>query len=199
VIVPFRQEHVIDVARLHCATLTGLLSELGITAAEAFYSGCARSALPTAMVCANNGLLQGFVLGSVHPGKLTCEVLRQNPAGVLASLGLGILRRPSSLRSLLQGFRGPDEGSYDRGMPELTYLAVAIDQRASGIGRQLVEAFTEHMRNAGVEAYELSVDEDNKAAISFYERLGFVLSGRYQQFGLPHLRYRLETSAPTAD
>ena len=40
-----------------------------------------------------------------------------------------------------------------------------------------------YFREAGVVEYELSVDDDNTAAIAFYEKLGFALVGRYAEFG----------------
>jgi ribosomal protein S18 acetylase RimI-like enzyme len=97
----------------------------------------------------------------------------------------------------VKSFRGPDDGAYDPQVPELTYLATAEHHRGSGIGRQLVDAFDTAMRERGAPAFELSVDEDNQAAIAFYERLGFRLSGKYREFGIVHRRYRRELNPPT--
>lgn len=184
-------QHVKAVSALHCATLTGLLSRLGKPAAEAFYTGCLRSNLAVGLVYVEEGNVRGFVLGSPHPGALRSDVLRRNPLGTIISLGEGMLARPSSMRWLLNSFRGPDEGNFDASAPELIYLAVDAGSRGSGAGKQLVEAFDEKMRAAEVEAYELSVDEGNAPAIAFYERLGFQLAGRYEEFGIYHRRYRL--------
>jgi ribosomal protein S18 acetylase RimI-like enzyme len=185
------KEHVREVARLHRTNLTGLLTRLGIPAITAFYAGCVRTSLAIGFVYLERGLVRGFVLGSLRPADLKQEALRKNPFDTLAGICLGIIRRPSSLVFLLKSFRGPDEGAYDDDAPELTYVAVSSDNRGSGIGRQLVDAFTNEMRKSGLGAYELSVDDDNSAAISFYEGLGFVLCGRYREFGLWHRRYRL--------
>ncbi len=187
------EEHVKDVARLHRASLTGLLSALGLPAVTAFYKGCVGTSSAIGFVYLEADTVRGFVLGSAHPDRLKPDALRRNPVGTLAGLCLGIMRRPSSLVWLLKSFRGPDRRDYDRSAAELTYLAVSGESRGEGIGRQLVDDFTDEMRNSGVEAYELSVDEDNQAAISFYEHLGFALSGSYREFGVMHRRYRLET------
>jgi ribosomal protein S18 acetylase RimI-like enzyme len=193
------EEHVKDVARLHLASLTGLLSALGLPAVTAFYTGCVATGSAVGFVYLEAGAVRGFVLGSAHPDRLKPDALRRNPVGTLAGLCLGIMRRPSSLVWLLKSFRWPDQRDYDRGAAELTYLAVSGESRGAGIGRQLVDAFTDEIRNSGVEAYELSVDEDNEAAILFYQRLGFVLSGRYREFGVMHRRYRLELAGRFAD
>ena len=195
-IVPLGPEHVDQVARLHCAALTGLLTELGESAARAFYDGCVRAGSAIGFVYVNEGKVQGFVLGSIRPDTLKRAVVRANPAGTLAGMFLGILRRPAALAWLLKSFKGPDEGSYDPRTPELTYLAVASEGRGSGIGGRLVDAFTRVMRDAGVPAYELSVDDDNERAIAFYEARGFKLIGRYREFGTRHRRYKLQTALP---
>jgi ribosomal protein S18 acetylase RimI-like enzyme len=189
---PVSRKHVVEVAQLHCTTLKGLLSVLGLRAAIAYYTGAVESASTVGFVCSDGDRIRGYVVGSVHPAKLKREVLRHNALGTLTGLFVGILRRPSALNWLLKSFRGPDEGSYDDQAPELTYLAVAANCRSSGVGTQLVEAFTQAMRETGVDAYELSVDEDNEPAIRFYERAGFRRVAYYRDFQGLHRRYRLE-------
>jgi ribosomal protein S18 acetylase RimI-like enzyme len=180
------------VSRLHCASLTGLLSSLGFRATRAFYAGALKTPLAIGFVCTEGGTLLGHVFGSVRPDRLRAEALRANRFQVLAGLCLGVARRPSALRLLLRSGQGPDEGTYDPRQPELTYLAVAPESRGAGIGRQLVAVFSEAMRQAGAQAYELSVDDENHPAIVFYERRGFRLVGRYREFGIVHRRYRFE-------
>jgi ribosomal protein S18 acetylase RimI-like enzyme len=191
-IVRLEREHVNDVARLHRHNLTGLLTNLGLSAIRAFYEGCSKTSSAIGFVYLENGEVRGFVLGSIRPDSLKTEALKANPAGTIAGIILGIAHRPSSLVWLLKSFGGPDEGSYSESVPELTYLAVSSESRGAGVGRQLVQAFTAAMRELGANAYELSVDDDNQQAISFYERLGFKLCGRYREFGISHRRYRLE-------
>ena len=190
-IEPLGSQHLDDVVRLHCASLTGLLSTLGSRATRAFYASALKTPLMVGFVCTDGETLRGHVFGSTRPDRLRADVLRANRLQVLAGLCLGFARRPSALRLILQRGR-PDEGAYDPRQPELTYLAVTSESRGAGIGRQLVAAFGEAMLHAGVPAYELSVDDENHPAIAFYERLGFRLVGRYSEFGIVHRRYRLE-------
>lgn len=191
------KEHVKEVARLHRANLTGLLSRLGLPAIKAFYAGCVKTSSAIGFVYVEDNLVRGFVLGSLHPGGLKNEALAKNPFDTLVGTCLGIIRHPSSLVFLLKSFRGPDEGAYKYDEPELTYIAVSSESRSSGIGTSLIEAFSNEIRKSGITAYELSVDDDNSSAISFYERLGFVLVGRYREFGVLHRRYRLDLDAGT--
>jgi len=197
-IVSLSREHVPAVARLHCAGLRGLLRELGEPAARAYYGGALELEHAVAFVCLEGGAVAGFVAGSIHPDRLKRDVLRANPARVLAGVFTGSLRRPSSLWWLVRSLRGPKAGSYDSRVPELTYLATDEGRRRHGIGRQLVEAFSAAMRARAVAAYELSVDEDNRSACAFYEHLGFRQVGRYQEFGTRHARYRIDLASRPA-
>lgn len=190
-IAPLERGHVRDVARLHCASLTGLLSELGEPAARAFYFGCIGSRSARAFVDIEAGAIRGFVLGSLHPVDLKREVMRRKFFSTFTGLTLGVLRKPLAFVSLMKSLKGPDEGSYDARAAELTYLAVPASGRNAGTGRRLVEAFNGSMRESAVSSYELSVDDDNAGAAIFYEKLGFNLVGHYSEFGVVHRRYRL--------
>lgn len=52
------------------------------------------------------------------------------------------------------------------------YLAVAPDARRKGLGRCLMEAAEEWLRDRGAPKIQLMVRDDNEAAIGFYEALG---------------------------
>ena len=190
-IEPLGPQHIGAVAALHRATLTGLLTELGTPATEAFYAGCVGTPLAIALVDLQESRLRGFVLGSSHPDVLRRDVLRNNPVGIVSALAVAALSRPAAILSLITHVRRADHDSIDLRAPDLTYLAVAPDTRHQGVGGSLVHAFSERIRATGVAAYELSVDDDNTAGIAFYERLGFRLTGRYREFGRPRRRYRL--------
>lgn len=191
-IIPLGLDHVDQVAKLHCATLTGLLTKLGETAARAFYIGCVKTGTAVGFVDLQEGKVRGFVMGSVHPDTLKRAIVKKNPVGMLAGLFLGVLRRPVAAVLLLKSFKGPDEGGYDLQAPELIYLAVSSSFRGGGIGEGLVDRFTQAMREVNISAYELSVDDSNERAIVFYERRGFKQVCLYREFGLLRRRYRFQ-------
>src|SRR5581483_6723290 len=60
---------------------------------------------------------------------------------------------------------------------EIENLVVAEPARRRGTGTALVNAALVRARSAGAEAVTLEVRETNHAALSLYERLGFVPSG----------------------
>ncbi len=180
-------EHFREVGALHCAGLSGLLAELGPAAARAYYRVCVEEPLATTVVAIEGGRVCGFVSGSSAPEELRRVIRRKGALKLAASIAWGALRRPVALRWLVREFFGAGGTPFDRSVPELTYLLVTEKKR--GLGRTLVDAFSAELAARGERRYELSVDEDNSAAIAFYERIGFTRIGKYEEFGRRHFRY----------
>lgn len=59
----------------------------------------------------------------------------------------------------------------------INYLGVAPEWQRGGLGRQLMEAAETRLRAAGCPKINLQVRPDNRAAIAFYERIGFAVEG----------------------
>jgi ribosomal-protein-alanine N-acetyltransferase len=64
---------------------------------------------------------------------------------------------------------------------ELLLLAVAPDYRRHGIGRMLLDHFTDRARDAGASRVHLEVREGNPAVV-MYRQAGFSLSGRRPKY-----------------
>ena len=190
-IVPLSRELVGAVAQLHCRTLKGLLSTLGVRAARAYYMACIESPSAVALVCIEDGMVCGFVLGSTDPATLRAEVLRAAPVRILSAVCLSVAAKPSDAWHIFRHIRGPEKGRYDDRAAELIYLAVSPNARGGGGGERLVDAFTRRMRDAGAGAYELSADDDNALAINFYEKREFQFIALFCQSGVWRRRYRL--------
>ena len=86
----------------------------------------------------------------------------------------------------LPGARADDDGGGGATVarPYLSNLAVDPESRKRGVGRMLVRACEEEVRGWGALEAEpepmrvwLEVSEDNEAAVSFYERLGYTREG----------------------
>src|SRR5690348_4593901 len=60
----------------------------------------------------------------------------------------------------------------------LYYVAASADARGSGIGRQMVQAAEQWLRQRGVVKVQLLVRETNTKVVSFYQRLGFEVTPR---------------------
>ncbi len=65
---------------------------------------------------------------------------------------------------------------------ELENVAVAIDHRRRGLGTRMVSEFLRQARHEKARAIFLEVRESNLAACAFYERRGFEMTGRRQNY-----------------
>lgn len=84
------------------------------------------------------------------------------------------------------GFRA---GSFQA---RLSSIAVAGDQAGKGVGRALLQAAEDIAIQRGARAMRLEVRADNSAGIALYERTGYRLSGRtedYYEDGTAALRF----------
>ncbi len=109
---------------------------------------------------------------------------------------LELARPPSGL--LLVGERGGRIAGYvaafkSGARAELVSLAVGRRHRRSGIGAALIRRALRELARRGVRKVELMVRVDNRAAIRFYQRLGFRRAGSlagYYEDGCDGLRMR---------
>jgi GNAT superfamily N-acetyltransferase len=75
---------------------------------------------------------------------------------------------------------------------ELEDLFVDPDAMRRGVGRLLVEDVVDRARQAGVERVEVT---GNRAALRFYERMGFVADGEVPTLLAPGIRMHLAVSS----
>jgi ribosomal protein S18 acetylase RimI-like enzyme len=59
----------------------------------------------------------------------------------------------------------------------INYLGVAPALQRGGLGRRLMDEAEARLRAAGCPKINLQVRPDNRAAIAFYERIGFAVEG----------------------
>lgn len=59
----------------------------------------------------------------------------------------------------------------------INYLGVAPAWQRGGLGRRLMDEAEARLRAAGCPKINLQVRPDNRAAIAFYERIGFAVEG----------------------
>ena len=59
----------------------------------------------------------------------------------------------------------------------INYLAVEPAEQRGGLGRKLMAEAEQRLRAAGCPKINLQVRPENKAAIAFYERIGFGIEG----------------------
>lgn len=68
--------------------------------------------------------------------------------------------------------------------PDAEILTFAVDpaRRGAGLGRELLSAHLTNLERGGARLVFLEVGEDNAAALKVYERLGFKIIGRRENY-----------------
>ncbi|MGD1859914.1 MAG: GNAT family N-acetyltransferase [Leptolyngbyaceae cyanobacterium] len=84
-----------------------------------------------------------------------------------------------------QQVQGIAAGLIDAENLEIAHLRsiwVVPEYRKSGVGTQLVAAIADWATTKQIKALHLTVTSNNEAAIQFYQRLGFVKTGRIEPY-----------------
>lgn len=98
------------------------------------------------------------------PHKDIARKLRVNPEWFLVAEADGAI-----VGTVMAGYEG------HRGW--INYLGVAPARQRGGLGRRLMDEAGARLRAAGCPKINLQVRPDNRAAIAFYERIGFAVEG----------------------
>jgi ribosomal protein S18 acetylase RimI-like enzyme len=172
-------------AALHRSVMHTLLADLGLPIVTKYYQ-VVRSDLSVIGICAVNSSndLVGWALGSPDPAAVN-KKLRHPLAWFLAQLLQVAVTRPRALSQLVASVFS-SSAPMEHDAIELTYIGVAASAQGKGLGRALLDMFVEESRARSYHSVVLSVEDENKAAISLYEKSGFKVSrsfseGRYQR------------------
>ena len=106
----------------------------------------------------------GLLRPQNDPRKDIARKLKVNPEWFLVAEQAGRI-----VGSVMAGYEG------HRGW--INYLGVDPARQRGGLGRQLMAEAERVLRVAGCPKVNLQVRPENKAAVAFYERLGFVVEG----------------------
>jgi len=179
------QRSIQAIAALHSEGLPELLlSRLGPYFVEAFYRVLRHDGTSLLLVCREGDRPVALAAGGPSVGR-NFRRLTWDPGHFFLHLANAILKRPSLLIQLPASLRS--EQSLPEGFVELTYITVGAGFRGRGLGQQMVEEYCRWWARRGYAGVELSVEEENVAALGLYEKLGFSVmekrqEGRYRRF-----------------
>lgn len=174
-------------AVLHHKVMHTLLSDLGLPVVLRYYQ-IAKTDPNVLGLCARSasGEILGWAMGSPSPDRITAQ-LRSRLTWFMPQMFRVMSTRPGLLwQLLLSVFSTSAQGEIKSGAIELTYIGVASDQQGKGVGKLLLNAFIEASRARSYRSVVLSVEKENRPAISLYELTGFRIirtfsEGRYQR------------------
>jgi ribosomal protein S18 acetylase RimI-like enzyme len=163
-----------SLALLHQSVMHTLLTDLGLPFILRYYRSARtdESVIGYCLISLSGDVL-GWVVGSPDPIALNGRL--RAPARWFAGQILRLaITRPSVLWQLLVSVSSSSKQMATEGSLELTYLGTAAHARGGGLARSLLQAFIAASRTAGYRVVELSVEQDNSAAVGLYASFGFV-------------------------
>jgi len=164
-------------AALHSQLISeGFLARLGPRFLDGLYGRIARSDGSFLLIAEANGVIVGFIAGSVALRRLYRDFLFHD--GVRAFLSAP-LRLVTAVPRVVETLR---HGSGEQVMAGGELLAVAVDPRwrERHVGARLVQGFLREMARRDVSAAHVVVGTSNTAAIAMYERAGFTAARTFE-------------------
>jgi ribosomal protein S18 acetylase RimI-like enzyme len=193
---PARPGETTRTAQLHVRSLPdGFFARLGASFLARYHASFLASSRARLLVAERGGQVVGFLAGTVDNAAHYRRVVQARPVGLLLVGILSLLRRPrlaveflrtrtgrygrALLRQIAPASADPRTTTDAAASPVavLTHVAVSSQERGSGAGRALVDAFTDELAGEGVEEVRLITAVDGGAP-RFYRRLGWRSRGQ---------------------
>jgi colanic acid biosynthesis glycosyl transferase WcaI len=179
---PLTPADVSPLARLHWRAFPGFfLSTLGEPFLVQFYRGfLADDSAVTVVARGADGTLHGAVVGTTEPAGFFGRLLKNRWPGFALASARAVVSNPEAALRLLRAVRY--RGDTPAGGPSALLSSICVDpsMQGSGLGRQLVEAWTRELSSRGVDAATLTTDaDDNDVVNRFCKARGLVLVDSY--------------------
>ncbi len=131
-----------------------------------------------------NGKVAGYITGTLDSSRFfNRELILKHLLEWMYILTSRVVMRPSMLKEMILGYL---EMRKFKAMPykaHLTYIAIDAKYQGRKIGRDLVEAFVDHVRRLGMDGCFTGTNKDWPAANKLYQSAGFT---PYGEITLPH-------------
>jgi len=177
-----RSEDVRPLARLHRAAFPGFfLTTLGEPFLVQLYRGyLADHTAVTVVARAADGSVRGAVIGTTEPAGFFSRLLKKQLPGFALAAARAVVVSPRAGRRLLRALCYRGDASPGATGALLSSICVDATAQGTGLGGQLLEAWTQEVQRRGIGSAFLTTDAtDNDDVNRFYEQRGWVLSERY--------------------
>jgi len=180
-----KADHISAVARLHCETLQGTLSNLGYPVVRQYYQAALGCSWLIARVAVRDRKVIGMVFGSTEPSRVWRDIFTRGKFGLGAALAGSLLSNPGSISQLLGSMRV--EPCRTTHTAELIYIAVDPAARGQKVGDALMNAFAAEVTQRGFKGYYLFVLKDNPTAQRLYAKHGLHIVQHFALNGVENL------------
>ncbi len=154
----------------------GFLSSLGMKPLTLIFNHAATSRFGILVIAkeSNNGLIIGYILGSINTFKFYKDFLRSKTVPSLLYFIPKIIS-PRRIKKALETLIYPIKNGHSKvneSDAELLDMAVRSSYQSAGVGTELFKEFVKQCADKGVESFKIPTSESLKHAHSFYEKMG---------------------------
>lgn len=166
-----------DVVDIHLKSFKGFfLTFLGAKFLNVYYQSVVNHKDAIKFLYIEDSTIKGFIVGTMNPSGFYTALLKQDWFRFGIAALPAVLKKPQSSSRLLRAFAKPTQTLKDRGIVELSSIAVLPDAQKGGIGEKLLNAFVNEAEKRGAKAVYLTTDAYNNEAVNgFYQKHGFAV------------------------
>ena len=167
---------------LHNQVMHTLLSDLGTDFIKKYYQAAQTGkGIIGFAAFSETGEMTGWVMGSGDPAALNSS-LRKPLSWFFGKMLKISISSPAIIIELVGSLLTSSDANrlYD-GQCELTYIGVSQNAQGQGLGRELIFKFVEQAKLSGYNSIALSVETDNPAAVSLYQKCNFKILRTFQE------------------
>lgn len=197
-ILPIEAKYINKVVEIHYNSIEFknlLLPKLGPKIMTLYYQYALQSDENLGFVYMDGQKIQGFIFGTVNKSNFYRQIFLRSKFKISCFITLRLIRKPFLLSSLIrytiQKILLPKE---EQNLYNAELITIAVNQEIRGkkIGKKLVQTLNKKFKDYGISKYQVIVEEENKAAIRFYKKLGFQYIKNFVEFGRKCVLYDLE-------
>lgn len=176
-------------ARLHYQTLDGLLSQLGLTFLEKYYTCSLLIPQMWTIVEKKNDHIIGLVSATTKVKGLNKRIILKDIRGFIVLFLNIFITHPQLIIKTIKTFTYP---GFSGDIPELLTMIVDKKYQKKGIGRKLFDKCAEEFKKRGIKKFRISA-YDKLPANGFYLHLGCRKEKDFQFLGEKMNYYTYET------
>lgn len=181
------------VAELHAAAMgRSLWAQLGPRFLGALYRALVDSPYFLGFVYVEEGEVRGFIAGSVDTSSMYRDVFNRRLQFLAPWAVLGVLRRPTLVRHLVETARYTRASGVEQVPGESLFCTFEPELRGKRVSGHINKVLFDELRARGHQRVKISTEVDNEGANRQLQSWGFEAASHFRFYGKDMVTYTLD-------